>query len=80
MSPAKSSMVTTTTTGGQSQTTAATTTTKSEPSSPGLIPHSGDMGVEYMGGGFFDGLLGCLRPVWSIIGKAANQDLKQQSK
>ena len=81
MSPAKASLVTTATSGGQTQTTAATTTTKSAPTSPGgLPPHSGDMDVGYMGGGFFDGLLGCLRPVWSIIGKAANQELKQQSK
>ncbi|KAL8576599.1 hypothetical protein ACOMHN_025074 [Nucella lapillus] len=28
--------------------------------------------------GFFEGLLGCLRPVWTIIGKAAAAELKQQ--
>ncbi|XP_033728080.1 mitogen-activated protein kinase kinase kinase 13-A-like [Pecten maximus] len=28
--------------------------------------------------GFFEGLLGCLRPVWSMIGKAAQNELKQQ--
>jgi serine/threonine protein kinase len=30
------------------------------------------------GSGWFNGLLGCLRPVWTIIGKAANHDLKHQ--
>jgi len=28
--------------------------------------------------GFFDGVFGCLRPVWSFIGKAAAVDLKNQ--
>ena len=28
--------------------------------------------------GFFDGLIGCLRPVWTIIGKAATNELKGQ--
>lgn len=27
---------------------------------------------------FFDGLLGCFKPVWTIIGKAAVSELKQQ--
>ncbi len=27
-------------------------------------------------GGWFNGLLGCLRPVWTIIGKASGHDLK----
>lgn len=39
--------------------------------------------VEYKGTdaarlGFFDGLLGCLRPVWTIIGKATANELKGQ--
>lgn len=29
-------------------------------------------------GGFLEGLLGCLRPVWTIIGKATTAELKQQ--
>ena len=29
-------------------------------------------------GGWFNGLLGCLRPVWTIIGKATSHDLKHQ--
>lgn len=29
-------------------------------------------------GGWFNGLLGCLRPVWTIIGKATSNDLKNQ--
>ena len=28
--------------------------------------------------GFFEGLLGCLRPVWTIIGKATAAELKNQ--
>lgn len=28
--------------------------------------------------GFFEGLLGCLRPVWTIIGKAAVNELKNE--
>lgn len=31
-----------------------------------------------MQGGFLEGLLGCLRPVWTIIGKATTAELKQQ--
>lgn len=27
---------------------------------------------------FFDGLLGCFKPVWTIIGKAGVSELKQQ--
>ena len=27
-------------------------------------------------GGWIDGLLGCLRPVWTIIGKAATNEIK----
>lgn len=40
--------------------------------------------VEYRGTGqaarlgFFDGLIGCLRPVWTIIGKATTNELKGQ--
>lgn len=30
--------------------------------------------------GWLDGLLGCLRPVWTIIGKAANNEIKMQGK
>ena len=81
MSPAKTSLVTSATSGGQTQTTAATTATVKSPSSPGGIGPNGDMDVGYMGGGFLDGLLGCLRPVWGIIGKATNAELKStQSK
>lgn len=29
-------------------------------------------------GGFFEGLLGCLRPVWTIIGKAAQAEIKMK--
>lgn len=42
-----------------------------------------DVDVSYRGRpqtGFFEGLLGCLRPVWTIIGKAAAAELKQQGK
>lgn len=38
--------------------------------------------VEYRDGhqrGWFDGLLGCLRPVWTIIGKAAANEIKMQA-
>lgn len=27
-------------------------------------------------GGWVDGLLGCLKPVWTIIGKATNHEIK----
>lgn len=30
-------------------------------------------------GGFFEGLLGCLRPVWTIIGKAAVAEMKKDN-
>lgn len=30
--------------------------------------------------GWLDGLLGCLRPVWTIIGKAASNEIKMQGK
>lgn len=30
-------------------------------------------------GGFFEGLLGCLRPVWTMIGKAAVAEMKKDS-
>jgi len=76
MSPAKSSVVTTATTNGHAQ----TATTKSAPASPTHASHS-DMDVGYRDGGqrgFFDGLLGCLRPVWTILGKATAAELKQQ--
>ncbi|WAR10849.1 M3K12-like protein [Mya arenaria] len=37
--------------------------------------------VDYTGtqGGFFEGLLGCLRPVWTMIGKAAVAEMKKDS-
>ncbi len=57
---------------------APTATTKSAPTSPTHDPHH-DVG--YRDGrqsGFFEGLLGCLRPVWTIIGKATQAELKQQ--
>ena len=53
------------------------TTARSAPVTP--TRHSVDVG--YRDGtqrGFFEGLLGCLRPVWTIIGKAAAAELKQQ--
>ena len=60
-------------------------TTKSAPASPARNPQAlnpGAMDVSYHGGsaGFFEGLLGCLRPVWSIIGKATQAELKQPGK
>ena len=30
-------------------------------------------------GGFFEGLLGCLRPVWTMIGKAAVAEMKKET-
>ncbi len=52
------------------------------------VGHHGDatssVELGYKGGGpaaqmgFFEGLLGCLRPVWTIIGKATQAELKQQ--
>jgi len=36
----------------------------------------GDGGGEYRG--FLAGILGCFKPVWTIIGKATAADLKQQ--
>ena len=40
-------------------------------------PHSVDY-TNTQGGSFFEGLLGCLRPVWTMIGKAAVAEMKQQ--
>ncbi|XP_012941530.1 mitogen-activated protein kinase kinase kinase 12 [Aplysia californica] len=56
------------------------TTAHSAPATP---THNapGSVDVGYRPGsqrGFFQGLLGCLRPVWTILGKAAAADLKQQ--
>ena len=54
-------------------------TAHSAPVTPSCNP--GDVDIDYSNGqqgGFFEGLLGCLRPVWTIIGKAAAAELKQQ--
>jgi len=29
-------------------------------------------------GGFFEGILGCLRPIWTVIGKATSTESKQK--
>ncbi|KAL5006161.1 hypothetical protein ScPMuIL_017319 [Solemya velum] len=62
----------------------------SSSSTPSPVAHSApvtpmrgteSVDVSYRDGtqrGFFEGLLGCLRPVWTIIGKAAAAELKQQ--
>lgn len=57
-----------------------TTTAHSAPVTP-LHNRGNSVDVDYRDGtqrGFFEGLLGCLRPVWTIIGKAAAAELKQQ--
>ena len=56
------------------------TTARSAPVTP-THKHGQNVDVGYRDGtqrGFFEGLLGCLRPVWTIIGKAAAAELKQQ--
>nr|KAG5713709.1 hypothetical protein BaRGS_024336 [Batillaria attramentaria] len=56
------------------------TTARSAPVTP-THNHGNSVDVGYRDGtqrGFFEGLLGCLRPVWTIIGKAAAAELKQQ--
>ncbi|KAH9514827.1 hypothetical protein Btru_023738 [Bulinus truncatus] len=56
------------------------TTAHSAPATPTHNPE-GSVDVGYRTGsqrGFFQGLLGCLRPVWTILGKAAAAELKQQ--
>ena len=79
---AKVTAVTTVTASTHAHTSIATApTTKSAPTSPQhcLDPQTSD--VSYRDGtqrGFFEGLLGCLRPVWTIIGKATQAELKQQ--
>ncbi|GFN89589.1 mitogen-activated protein kinase kinase kinase [Plakobranchus ocellatus] len=61
------------------------TTAHSAPATPTHNPTgNGSSGVDvgYRAGaqrGFLHGLLGCLRPVWTILGKAAAAELKQQS-
>lgn len=48
--------------------------TSSPEDSPGVS-------VDYRNGGqkgFFDSLVGCLKPVWTMIGKATAAELKQQ--
>ena len=55
---------------------------RSAPATPTHNVH-GSADVSYRPGaqrGFFQGLLGCLRPVWTIIGKAAAADLKQHGR
>lgn len=39
------------------------------------IPHCAPM-MGPVRGGWMDGILGCLRPVWTMIGKAGNNDMK----
>lgn len=63
----------------------APTSTKSAPASPARgvsdSATTASVDVGYRDGpqrGFFEGLLGCLRPVWTIIGKATQAELKQQ--
>lgn len=58
------------------------TTAHSAPATP---THNAGSSVDvgYRAGsqrGFFQGLLGCLRPVWTILGKAAAAELKPQGK
>ncbi|XP_071112201.1 mitogen-activated protein kinase kinase kinase 13-B-like [Haliotis cracherodii] len=63
-----------------SDSTPSPTFARSAPVTPIHNP-SGSVDVGYRDGtqrGFFEGLLGCLRPVWTIIGKAAAAELKQQ--
>ncbi|CAG5118235.1 unnamed protein product, partial [Candidula unifasciata] len=58
------------------------TTAHSAPVTPTHNPE-GSVDVGYRAGsqrGFFQGLLGCLRPVWTILGKAAAAELKQQGR
>lgn len=61
----------------------SSTPTASPKSAPVTPTHDTTNGVDvgYRDGSqrsFFEGLLGCLRPVWTIIGKAAAAELKQQ--
>lgn len=65
--------------------TAATTDSQPSPSNALAVPDpsamsgsSGAASANSQGHGWFNGLLGCLRPVWTIFGKA-NHDLKQIS-
>ena len=63
-----------------SPTDIAPTVPHSAPVSPAHRAHE-DLEVGYPDPaqrGFFEGLLGCLRPVWTIIGKATAAELKQQ--
>ncbi|KAK6165805.1 hypothetical protein SNE40_022648 [Patella caerulea] len=56
-----------------------TATCRSAPVTP---IHNPSCSVDYRDSaqrGFFDGLLGCLRPVWTILGKAAVAELKQKN-
>ncbi|CAG5125605.1 unnamed protein product [Candidula unifasciata] len=56
------------------------TTVHSAPATPMHNP-DGSVDVGYRTGsqrGFFEGLLGCLKPVWTILGKATAAELKQQ--
>jgi hypothetical protein len=60
--------------------TGSPTTARSAPVTP-THNHGNSVDVAYSDDsqrGFFEGLLGCLRPVWTIIGKAAAAELKQQ--
>lgn len=61
----------------------SSTPTASPKSAPVTPTHDTTNGVDvgYRDGSqrsFFEGLLGCLRPVWTIVGKAAAAELKQQ--
>lgn len=49
--------------------------TKQSPSSPGVsVDYQNPSAAQHAG--WIDGLLGCLRPVWTIIGKAAANEIK----
>jgi hypothetical protein len=48
---------------------------KQSPSSPGVsVDYQNPSAAQHAG--WIDGLLGCLRPVWTIIGKAAANEIK----
>lgn len=57
-----------------SNTTASTNNTSGLPAIPDSSARSGSStGANH---GWFNGLMGCLRPVWTILGKATAHDLK----
>ncbi|KAH3747644.1 hypothetical protein DPMN_182072 [Dreissena polymorpha] len=54
-------------------------TAHSAPVTPCHQRHIGSVDYTAPQGGFFEGLLGCLRPVWTMIGKAAVAEMKKDS-